>query len=159
MNDLFARKMLGQRLGQRRAPWLALRRAGGALVRHVTVDDALGMGVLGFQVLQRKLELVCLQGQELGGLAELDAPQSGKLNLELLDLYRLSEATRRACIALAKAAVPLDWKAVRGRRETRSLLPERLKSAKQKACKSAAQRLKSAPEHGAAQVPRCAANP
>ena len=46
------------------------------------------MGMLSFEILQRQFQLIRHLGDPLGRLAELHPAQSGKLNLELLDLER-----------------------------------------------------------------------
>lgn len=73
--------------GQRLALGFALRRRGRVGQRRAG-DHAPGVRVLGFQVLQRQLQLVSELRQALGRLAELHAPQTGELHLQLLDLER-----------------------------------------------------------------------
>ena len=84
-------------IGQRRTLGFALGllRFGLVLI-DMPAHDAPGMGLLGFEILEREFQLIGKLHHAFGRLAELHAAQLGKLGFELLDLER-GQLDRVAC--------------------------------------------------------------
>lgn len=91
MDHFIARQMLGQGQTAGPAAW-CLRLP----VRQLAFDDALGMGLLGFQFFERQFQLISLARHALGRLTELHAPELDQGGLQLLDL-ELSQNDRVLC--------------------------------------------------------------